>query len=170
MSLNLLELNFQNVNYLRNSQNEDGTWNSYWWNGPEYATCFAIEALKIQKLLPIQKQLDRTKNWLKNQIVSDQISAFNLSLFLRIALAIDLIDCADLLMNRLIREQNPDGSWPSSAELRIPPPWMVNPEENITWSYELLGGRSIRLDEKRLFTTATAILAIQKYIEYVQKK
>ncbi len=70
------------------------------------------------------------------------------------------------LVNRttehVLHAQQPDGSWPSSARLRIPPPGVLDPEGYQNWMVNGKGGGSIISDQHRIFTTATIVTSLQK--------
>jgi hypothetical protein len=53
-----------------------------------------------------------------------------------------------------------DGSWPSTAALRIPPPDVEDPERYERWVLHGRGGGSILLDGRAIFTTATVVAAL----------
>ena len=65
----------------------------------------------------------------------------------------------------LIENQNEDGSWSSSACLRIPPPYEKNPDAIYNWNMNGKGGRSIILDRNRIFTTITVIDSLSRFIK-----
>ena len=64
------------------------------------------------------------------------------------------------MLGELTRSQRPDGSWPSSAGLRIPPPDVVDPDDFSGWVDGGFGGGSIQVDWAGCFTTAAVLVAL----------
>ena len=64
------------------------------------------------------------------------------------------------MLGELTRAQRPDGSWASSAPLRIPPPDVLDPDDVAGWVDGRLGGGSIQVDWAGCFTTAAVLIAL----------
>jgi hypothetical protein len=64
------------------------------------------------------------------------------------------------VLGELTRAQRPDGSWPSSASLRIPPPDVVEPDAFAGWVDGAFGGGSIQVDWAGCFTSAAVLVAL----------
>lgn len=161
---NLNNLNYSEsiINYLKSVQNDDGSWSSYWWVSKEYATCLAIEALLKIPGNENNETLYKASAWLKK---NEAGSAFCNSLKLFAMQKINFLFCdfspeIKYLTYQLAAAQNNNGSWDSSAELRIPPPFVTNPDEYNSWRREGKGGGSIILDQNRVFTTITVLRAL----------
>lgn len=172
------------LNYLRDQQDPDGSWPSYWWCDREYSTALTIKALKSED----QNNSDRIRqaaNWVLKRLNNERhisnddypegspfASAWSIHI---------LIDAStngynkankyiDKLVDWLIEEQFPDGSWQSSSRLRIPHPHEKNPNVFENWDKEALGSGSIRTDVNRLFTTATVLSALWKYKKMIKNE
>jgi len=87
-------------------------------------------------------------------------SAFALACRIRILRRDDPGICRELSA-QLAELQCRDGSWPSSAQIRIPPPDFMHPESIWNWDYQRKDVYGIRLDQQRIFTTATVLNALQ---------
>lgn len=161
--------------YLRTVQNADGSWKSYWWCDPEYATALAAEALAAGREAGDVERVRRAVRWAAQQSDEDGVvrtrlhpegSAFATAWRIR-----TLNLCPDVTGVRSAMEkavaclldlQRTDGSWPPSATLRVPSPDVTDPDTYEEWT---LRGRiegSIVMDERALFTTATALAALRK--------
>lgn len=112
--------------YLNNVRNPSGTWEGYWWPSPSFPTMLACEALGEQCV-----------DWRV-----DHRSAFDLACALTVGVPV---------REELLHQQLPDGSWPSSAHLRVPAPFVRNSQA---------GPARRTADHNRIFTTATAIRAL----------
>ena len=153
--------------YLVDIQKKEGDWPSYWWLSKEYVTYLSIEAIYGHGKIYKDQILSVTKKWALNRVNSilnqnNRFESFALASGLGI-LALDNIDdeeIAELLtvgIETLLKHQQPDGSWPASARLRIPPPDIINPDEYQHWIIGGKGGGSIITDKNRIFTTATVM-------------
>ncbi len=116
--------------FVRQSRQAWGAWEGYWWTQPAYPTMLACEALGVDEL---------ARSWAKADL--DE-SAFGLACRLRMGAPV---------RSQLLALQLRDGSWPSSARLRVPPPSTTNPLE---------GPAALSVDHNRTYTTATAIRAL----------
>lgn len=141
--------------FLRNVQRSDGTVPAYWWCDSEYATALACEALRDDR-----EFADRAGRWAitRAAVLTPDDSPFAVACTLRILLSgakgngraiARTIDC-------LRAQQLPDGSWPSSARLRLVMPNETNPDAP--------GAAIARVavDPERIFTTATATSALAR--------
>lgn len=150
-------------------QEEDGSWAAYWWCDESYTTALACEALVEE---PIGRPSSRARSaaWAAARIGADGAARSPLN---GMASAFATANCLRTLtcvqrheehqqraVRRLIEIQDSDGGWPSSAELRIPPPGVTDPATYPTWSYGGRGGGSIQTDKQRCFTTATVLEAL----------
>jgi hypothetical protein len=63
-------------------------------------------------------------------------------------------------MSWLCRQQRDDGSWQSSARLRVPFPDDEHPDTSTQWTYHGQIEGSIVFDGRAVFTTATVLRAI----------
>lgn len=63
----------------------------------------------------------------------------------------------------LLDHQRADGSWPSSATLRVPPPDVISPDTVQDWIISGKTEKAIALDHHSIFTTATVIKSLQQF-------
>jgi hypothetical protein len=144
--------------YLRRTQHADGHWEGYWWPDPEYATALAVEALGERGGTKDTPAIAAAVAWARKLPMST--SAFALACRIRILRCADGEACRGLVA-KLAELQSSDGSWPSSARIRIPPPDFMHPESIWNWDYRRKDVYGIRLDRERIFTTATVLNALQ---------
>lgn len=151
------------IDYLLDQQNPSGFWYSYWWDGPEYATALAIEALfnkdaeKYNQviLLSVKWAKDTAQKELEREVVND----FKIALLLKIILCaphqMEHRELMRTMVNYLLSTQQPLGCWNPSAGLRHPVPENTDHEngENVL----------VVKDEKKNFATVTIIDALHKY-------
>jgi hypothetical protein len=165
------------IGYLRATQKPEGNWRAYWWCDDEYPTSLAVSALITHGVPEDQNMIQKAAEWNALRITSGGYvpntdfprgSPFATALALRILMSCNqgisfISNNAIQIAEWLMENQLNDGSWTSSARLRIPPPGIMNPEDLKNWSYTALGGGSIRLDQNRLFTTATVVNTLNMY-------
>jgi len=144
--------------YLRREQQPDGHWEGYWWPDPEYTTALAVEALRDHGTAEDSAAIEAAVRWVRSRPIRP--SAFALACRIRILRLDDPRTCVELTA-ALAELQNSDGSWPSSARIRIPPTDFVNPASIWNWDYNRKDIYGIRLDHARIFTTATVLNALQ---------
>jgi hypothetical protein len=131
------------LDWLLETQRPDGFWNSYWWTTPLYTgwwvmRVFGASMPKIHraklvdaaKSLPVQGAFEQALRILLLSEAGEPVSAHG-----------------------LIALQNPDGSWPASAWLRLARPEIADP-------WRRIDSGACFLDHGRVFTTATALLAV----------
>ncbi|MFI9202970.1 prenyltransferase/squalene oxidase repeat-containing protein [Streptomyces sp. NPDC053048] len=161
------------LRHLAARQRPDGSWQSYWWTDPEYATAFAYEAFD-----GAGRAAEAARAWMAGRIGPDGAvrtatagagSAFATALAARtLRHATDGPtpapgDASGRVLHRLLHTQRPSGDWPGSAWVRLPPPSMADPDAPYDWRYEGRGARvvgTMTQDRAGLFTTATALLAL----------
>jgi len=152
--------------FVKSQQRSDGSWASYWWTSPHYAT---VRAAELAAVFGDHAAMGRARDWvLRSQSRAGSWgtperpeSAFATALSLSLLLAADDHGAHTRRgLRRLLELQNSDGSWPSHALMRIPLP----PDRR-------LGGdqrwRPIRFatgmcveDQHRTFTTAACVTAL----------
>lgn len=116
--------------FLRSVRTPEGDWRGYWWTSRAYPTMLAAGALGAD-----------ARRWAE---CSHENSAFGLACRLSLGASV---------LARLLGLQQKDGSWPPSAELRIPGPGVLHPDRSHCRT---------SLDKGRLYTTATAIRALHE--------
>lgn len=147
--------------FLRDAQQPAGNWQAYWWPDPSYATWLAVEAMRHWGDAEDRSRVARAAQWAADAVEDEGPWA----LACRIAILSDLdATAAGSLASRLIDQQQPDGSWASSAALRIPPPQVIDPSVVSEWIPAGKGFSSVNLDHRRLYTTATALRALQSLL------
>lgn len=162
--------------HLLSRQQPDGSWPSYWWFEDEYCTALALEAVGEPE------RWQRAVNWgrdrLLYQLQSPQPSEFAIAWCLQI-LSRDDAPATRAAIGRgvqfLLERQRSDGSWPPSAQLRVPRPDCLNPRSVRDWKLwtgKFTGSVTLKtvlestfniysLDHKGIFTTATVVRALQ---------
>jgi squalene cyclase len=170
----------QTHSYLCRAQREDGSWRAYWWCDHEYATAFAAEALAKSGIADHSARIERAAEWAINRFRASGFiatndhpagSPFATALGLRAVLlspgvSAGVMRTVQAAVAWLFVRQLPDGSWASSARLRVPWPHDDRPDEYTEWIY---GGRkegSLIVDRNRIFTTATILTALQRVKDF----
>ena len=140
---------------LRRSQWADGSWRAYWWEDPGYATALAADALARDAAAGDEQRLEAAARWALHRIGPDGSGArspFATAWCVRI-LALAGAAGREVAIDRLLRTQEPDGGWPSSALLLAPRPDVTDP-----WAPGAPGIATP--DRSRIFTTATVLAAL----------
>ncbi|MET8545639.1 hypothetical protein ABZW03_34135, partial [Kitasatospora sp. NPDC004799] len=155
--------------YVRRRQRADGSWDSYWWTSPHFATRQAVAlALGVGDLAPVR----RAAAWaLRGQrhdgtwgAPGAAASPFATALSLLVLTDAGLGDDRPIIRGTeaLVRLQQADGTWPSHPVLRIPLPADRSTSGDGRW-------RPIRFDtgitvpdQHRLFTSATCLAALAR--------
>jgi hypothetical protein len=165
-------------NFLRSTQRPDGSWKGYWWDGDEYTTALAAEALAETRQVDDQAQAQTAVEWAIQKIQPSGAvysvgqgddSAFATAWCIRIlALADNFQRVREPLqqaVNWLLEQQKPGGVWISSARLRTPPAHVVHPEEHAA-------PLPVFLDRAGIFTTATVLSALEaarSHLEHINR-
>jgi len=151
--------------YVRSQQCADGSWSSYWWTSPHYAT---LQAVELGLLLGDRDSVGRAAEWaLRSQsedgtwnspgtATSAFATALSLSILLKARASRQAIDRG---ISRLCALQDEDsGGWPSHPIMRIPRPGDVDPDRRRRL---LPGGKGIVVrDQHRTFTSAACVAAL----------
>lgn len=161
----------QLINFLKDSQNKKGFWNSYWWGHPIYTTYY-LYALFSKKTPDYADKLRKTDVWVKSILnedgsISDSFgkstffSGFLLKLFMNNPDAYNRESNNTALF--LMKNQFDDGSWENSHSLQIPSPVVLQPE-NAQYGEIKTYGVNIRSREfQRLFSTAVCLNSLYSY-------
>lgn len=164
--------------YLRRMQCDDGSWSSYWWCEPEYATDFAAAALAREGNEDDITRVRGAVQWALERLSPDGIvtnvdcpggSPFATALCLRTLLLASNPESVHEQVRAattwLLQHQLPNGSWPPSARLRIPLPCDKHPDLYHGWVYHGKIQGSIVVDQRAVFTTATVLKTLQMVSE-----
>jgi len=130
-------------NFLLSTQKEDGSFPAYWWASDLYPTLEVIKGLS--------KRSEEIKKYFRQYMPS---SSFELALKIQGSLLTAQKVNNDI--TTLLELQLVNGNWPSSPILRIPRPNLM-PDKDLRTS-------EIVSDEKSLFSTVNAVIALQKYV------
>jgi len=146
------------LTYLRRQQHADGHWEGYWWPDPEYTTALAVEALRARGDPDVLRAIAVAVAWERSRPIP--APPFLLACRFRIVCGHDSARSRELARQLHLLQQN-DGSWPSSSRIRIPPPDIVQPSAIWNWDDNRTDLCSIRMDQARVFTTATVLSALR---------
>jgi hypothetical protein len=160
--------------YLLGTQQDDGSWKSYWWCEDEYATALAAEALARSGRSEDETRVERAARWAEHRVETGFVatddhpngSPFATAWCLRTLLLVpELPGARDAAVRAAIwlrRQQREDGSWQPSARLRVPLPDDEHPDTYTGWISGGLIQGSIVFDSRGLFTTATVLRALHE--------
>jgi Prenyltransferase and squalene oxidase repeat len=140
------------LRYLGQRRGHNGTWDSFWWASPLYATA-AVMALMRDVGVGVDPEV--VEAWLSTCAPA---MPFEQALLLECFVQLDRAGAAPALavLDVLLREQLADGSWPSAPVLRLADRDVTNGVDSVTTG-PLFG------DPNRLFTTATVIAALSRF-------
>lgn len=142
--------------FVRSQQRPDGSWSSYWWFSPHYAT---LQAVELAAQVGDREALDRAAAWVRRSPYHD---AFTTALSLSVlAMAGETGEPMARALSRLAELQQEDGSWPSQPMLRIPLPGDRDP--NRARRRRIRPGKGFLVhDQHRTFTTATCVASLAR--------
>lgn len=164
--------------FLISRKDSCGTWNSYWWTSPIYATCYVIKGLLLADK-PYEKNLieEGIKSLLKGQNQDGSFGDnYTISSPFYTGLVLDTLCTTrdsyvsykneiDNAFNWLKFAQMSDGSFTPTPSLQIPETGVIDPSEIKTWRAP---GKKIRdnlhsPDFMRLFSTSQVVRALDSY-------
>jgi squalene cyclase len=154
--------------YARSQQRADGSWSSYWWTSPHYAT---LQAVELAVTVGDDESVSGAAEWAIRTQAEDgawsapgaATSAFTTALSLSILLNAKASPRpVDRAISRLAALQDEDGGWPSHPIMRIPLPGDVDPDRERRWRFGCLGRGLIIEDQHRTFTSAACIAALAR--------
>jgi hypothetical protein len=152
--------------FVRTRQRADGSWTSYWWPSPHYAT---LQAVELALLMGDDRCARLAGGWaLRSQtgdgawdMPNEPNSAFATALCLSILVKVRANPTAIARATRqLAAMQDVDGGWPSHPILRIPMPGLVDPEKRRPWPLGSRGAAVVISDQHRTFTSAACVTAL----------
>jgi squalene cyclase len=160
--------------FLRKRQEVRGRWIGYWWADHEYPTTLALDALKRLGRSSDEARVRKALRWIASRIdssgavrsgVTGEASAFSTACALGVLAQNSRwhpSSAARKCLKWLIDHQRRDGSWASSATLRLPFPEDLEPESVEDWPLGD-GFGDICLDHRSVFTTACVVGALTDY-------
>ena len=160
-------------NFLRRTQNHDGSWMGYWWKDDEYTTALSAQALSLFSLPGDHARVQKAVDWARQRmddggavlsLAHGKHSPFATALCVQtMVLGSDpsvVKKPLDQALSWLLNRQMSDGSWCASAWMRVPPPDAIDPRAHQEKSH-------LFLDTASIFTTATVLNALQKTKAYL---
>ena len=165
------------LDYVRRGQAADGYWEPYWWSERLYSTLSCMELLYSIGTNGDADILARAQDWIaRTQLPSgawsDSPSAsgvpFSTALALRGLITAGSQRYSENLrrgVEWLLAGQLDDGSWSSHHILRIPHPSTTEPWKQAVWKPDGKAINAVIKDHRRLYTTATAFLALSEFGE-----
>jgi squalene-hopene/tetraprenyl-beta-curcumene cyclase len=156
--------------YVRSRQNADGSWNSYWWTSPHFATGQAVAlALSVRDLDPVRRAAVWTLRGQRHDggwgvPGAAASSSFATALSLAVLAASGLHDRRPIArgIEALVRLQEVDGAWPSHPVLRIPLPADSSPAGDDRRRLIRFDAGLVVPDQHRTFTSATCVAALAR--------
>jgi squalene cyclase len=168
--------------YVRSRQRDDGSWASYWWTSPYFATHQAVQfALSrggrwrgdgtASDAAFGRACADRAADWMLHRqddaggwsAPDAPISPFATALCLSVLAQTDSDRRAvDRAVERLAALQQPDGGWCSHPILRIPRPGEGGPDSSPSWRPIRIAGGIVVADQHRTFTSAACVEALAR--------
>jgi hypothetical protein len=161
--------------YLEATAHPDGSWESYWWTEPHYATSEAVAlAFALGHRPADAPALRRALGWLTSRTdgawgtrtgdgqpatVLSSASAFRVLARHAAEAALPPALRSDALAF-LVRMQQRDGGWPAEPNLRIPSPSAARADDGAPWRVGGLGALALVRDHRRTFTSATCVAAL----------
>jgi len=163
------------LDFIRASQNAEGYWNSYWWSGRLYATVHCMEALRSGGIEDDLGALNEAQEWVARTQLEDgswsdsetEGVPFFTALALRGLMMEPKPDLSEKIghgIDWLLAHQLADGSWASGYILRIPHPSVREPWKASSWIRDGRAINAVIKDHRRLFTTATAFMALSEFM------
>ncbi|MET9286527.1 hypothetical protein [Nocardia beijingensis] len=136
--------------HVLNRHRECGRWEPFWWRSDAYVTAQNLTFLASSGGIPPQVAAAEWQR-LNEACVpagagTEQESSFDTAQRLISAVRLHESDHVDLLCEKLLAAQMPDGGWPASLALLLPDKWDSTTQ--------------VFADDRRLLSTAMAVLAL----------
>lgn len=163
------------LNWVEQQSNSFGLLNSYWWRGPFYATALYLRFLqKTNRSIPASLAISITQ-YLKSIELPDgglgiedenETDCFSTALAVEIEYRLaskDWEGCASPYIDSILKNQQEAGNWEGKKILRIPVPYITNPNDVVAWDNTIGGGNAYIEDRDGLFTTTLCCYALNLY-------
>jgi squalene-hopene/tetraprenyl-beta-curcumene cyclase len=142
-----------------------GYWESYWWDGRTYAThicskflsCIGLPTYASSAATWLVASQERDGGW--GNGYEPGSTAFDTALAVSTLALAGENAARERGIGWLVAKQRKDGSWDSASAVREPAPHVYAP-----WAPEARTETTVILDEDRLFTTATALAALNEAV------
>lgn len=154
--------------YVRSRQCAEGSWSSYWWTSPHYAT---LQAVELAALRCDHDAVRRAGEWVIRGQDKDggwsapgaASSAFATALSLSVLVTAEASrPPVERAIHRLASLQQEDGGWPSHPIMRIPLPGDCDPDHRRRWRPVRLASGVVVQDQHRTFTSAACVAALAR--------
>ena len=169
-------LNERLAPWLQKNQLADGSWNAYWWTDQEYTLSLAVEALMQNSPDRYRDSVDKAVAWITEKLKglpyignssfpdgSPFATALALKALIQSGKYASLHETIIGMTKWLIDCQLDDGSWKSSAILRVPPSKIRDPSGFLNWNQgKGADYGTITMDQNSIFTTVTVLDALRK--------
>lgn len=165
------------IEQLLQLQTTEGLLPAYWWRSKFYTLVLLLRSLHLSGKEYSSAHQQLLKHTLANRQLkdggfsldgSDTYNSFATALALELYSSLTDVDAeANRCMNVLLQHQKEDGSWPGDNLLRIPAPYIPDPETITDWNSFSGGGNSFICDEEGLFTTAMACYALNRWLRLI---
>lgn len=154
MALQVIPDNERAVQYMKQSQDTEGFWRSYWYNSDIYATSQGIISLQRHGA---EKEMKKAQEWLAGQ--GSKSMFYSAFLIKGLAGNKKYQDKINIEISKLLKLQKEDGSWETLPILQVP--WFSNLspwKDSHRWRGDIK-------DQNRIFTTATCLETLFGYQE-----
>jgi squalene cyclase len=178
------------LDFIKSKQNNNGSWDPYWWSSEEYAIINSINVLEkypeydenVKKALIYLTDKRKEYGWINDftKIYSSFYAALALELIIdqrlirkyKIAKRYQIADVSinsilENEINKLIYAQNRDGSYNPEPILRIPRSDITDISTVKKWLIDIPHKNTIYRDNNKFFTTATVYPTLLKYLETI---
>lgn len=153
---------------------------SYWWRNLMYTTALYLRYLRLKSMQLSPEWREKLLILLKLKQL--QCGGFNIDgenemdpfvTALAIEILVYLLDFKSKKTiiksaKTLIGTQLPDGSWKGNFNMRIPAPFVIDPEQVESYHNSDIGGNSLVMDEGGLFATALSCYSLNLVQNYLK--
>ena len=160
------------VNWLNSLITKEGFVKSYWWRSPFYATALFLRyhnesnipideewALKMLTSMNAMQLSNGGFGLNEDSEMDTFVTAISLEMLTFLSSHTDF-SYIEKCAVALLRSQKEDGSWAGGYNMRIPAPFVLDPEDVISYNNPDIGGNSLVMDKGGLFATAMACHAL----------